>query len=60
MKDFIQCLQTAYDLSPDKVMGKDFDISAWSDTWLKTSGVNTLTPIIEYNEYQTLKSFAVQ
>jgi hypothetical protein len=41
-------------------MGRDFNISAWSDTWLKTSGVNTLTPIIGYNKNQTLKSFAVQ
>ena len=29
-------------------MGADFDFIEWSDSWLKTSGVNILEPIIQW------------
>ncbi len=29
-------------------LGKDFCFEKWSDTWLKTKGINNLEPIAEY------------
>jgi aminopeptidase N len=48
LSDFISCLQEAYDQQHDggKVMGNDFKLSEWSDTWLKTSGVNLLEGVV--------------
>ena len=41
-------------------MGADFDLTAWCDTWLKTSGINILTPIVEYEADGSIKSFAIK
>ena len=46
LPDFINCLAEAYNESKDKSMGTDFDFIEWSDSWLKTSGVNILAPLI--------------
>jgi len=39
-------------------MGEDFNFEEWSDTWTKTSGVNVLEPVLEYNDDFSVKSFA--
>jgi aminopeptidase N len=41
-------------------MGADFNFTEWCDTWLKTSGVNILEPVVEYNEDGSVKSFAIK
>ncbi len=60
LPDFVGCLQEAYDNSKNKSMGDDFNFTEWSDSWLTTSGVNILEPIVEYNDDQSIKSFAIQ
>lgn len=41
-------------------MGPNFDFKTWCDSWLLSSGVNLLQPVIEYNDDQTIKSFAIK
>jgi hypothetical protein len=41
-------------------MGEDFDLIAWCDSWLATSGVNILEPVVEYNENGSIKSLAIK
>jgi len=41
-------------------MGKDFNFTDWCDSWLKTSGVNILEPVVEYNDDFSIKSFAIK
>jgi len=40
-------------------MGKDFKFREWCDSWLKTSGVNTVEPIIEFNADHSIKQLTV-
>lgn len=49
LSDFIASLQNAYDKSPSKGMGDNFDFKKWCDSWLITSGVNVLAaePVFE-------------
>jgi aminopeptidase N len=60
--DFISSLQEAYDKQHDssKVMGKNFDIMEWSNTWLKTSGVNLLEGNAQYGKNDTLEKFSIR
>jgi aminopeptidase N len=46
LPDFVECLQWACDQSGDKSMGADFNFTEWCDTWLKTSGINILEPVV--------------
>lgn len=48
-KDLIACFQAEFDLKKDYSMGNKFNLTEWSNTWLTTSGVNTLEPIVQYN-----------
>lgn len=41
-------------------MGSDFNFIEWCDSWLTTSGVNVLTPVVEYNQNQSIKSLAIK
>jgi aminopeptidase N len=41
-------------------MGEDFNFAEWSDTWTKTSGVNVLEPVLEYNDDHSVKSFGIK
>ena len=41
-------------------MGDDFNFTEWCDSWLKTSGVNILEPVIDYNEDFSVKSFSIK
>ena len=38
-------------------MGDDFNFKDWCDSWLHTSGINILEPVIEYNDDFSVKSF---
>ena len=38
LKDFMECFNEAY----QKTEGDKIDLISWMDSWLKTSGVNTL------------------
>jgi aminopeptidase N len=44
LTDFISVMETAYYTMDEKPFGDNLDFKKWSDSWLKTSGVNTLTP----------------
>lgn len=50
LKDFIGSLQEAYDNSGKHPMGKNFQMSKWSDSWLKTGGIDLLEGIVTYDE----------
>ena len=41
-------------------MGDDFSLTNWCDTWLKSSGVNILEPVIEFNTDGSLKSLKIK
>ena len=51
VKNFIDCMNHAYIQSGDKSLGQDFTLTEWCSTWFSSSGINTLTPIVETNEY---------
>ena len=40
-------------------MGKNFNFLNWCDSWLLTSGINTIEPITEYNLNGSLKSLEI-
>ena len=48
LPDFIGAMNEAYLKYGDGSLGPDFNLLEWSDTWLTTSGVNILEPIIEW------------
>lgn len=60
LPDFVGCLQWAYDQSGDKSMGEDFNFTEWCDSWLKSSGVNILEPVVEYNDDSSVKTFSIR
>lgn len=41
-------------------MGQDFNFIEWCDSWLTTSGVNVLQPIVDYNSDLTIQRFAIK
>jgi hypothetical protein len=41
-------------------MGNNFNISQWSDTWLKTSGVNLLEGVVTYSNTSKIEKFAIK
>ena len=59
MPDFVSCLVEAYQASGDTSLGENFDMTQWCDTWLKTSGVNILEPILEVENGQ-LRSLKIR
>ena len=59
LPDFVSCLSEAYQRSGDTSLGANFNLAEWCDTWLLTSGVNTLEPIVEVENGQ-LKSLKVK
>ena len=59
MPDFVSCLVEAYQASGDTSLGENFDMTQWCDTWLKTSGVNILEPILEVENGQ-LRSLKIK
>ena len=59
LPDFVSCLAEAYESSGDKSIGENFNLTQWCDTWLKSSGINILEPIIEVENGQ-LKSLKIK
>jgi aminopeptidase N len=55
LPDFVGCLHKAFEKSGNKSMGEDFNFTEWCDTWLKTSGINILEPVVEYNDDSSVK-----
>ena len=53
--DYVNCLNEAYLKSGDISMGKDFDLVKWCETWLHTSGVNIIEPVIEKTQDNVIK-----
>lgn len=41
-------------------MGEGFNFTSWCDTWLKSSGLNILEPVVEYNEDWSVKEFSIR
>jgi hypothetical protein len=61
LKDFVGCMQEAFDNGGDKsLLGSNFIFAEWCDEWLTTSGVNILEPVIEYHENGSIKSLFVR
>lgn len=50
---------TLADLLAELATTSGRDLTSWEQKWLLTSGTNTLTPEITYNEDGTIKSFAI-
>ena len=48
LKDFIGAMHDAYLQYGGGALGPDFNLWEWSDTWLSSSGVNILEPVIEW------------
>ena len=59
LPEFVSCLVEAYQASGDQSLGPNFDMTQWCDEWLKTSGVNTLEPILELENGQ-LRSLKIR
>ena len=59
LPDFVGCLQEAYESSENKSMGPDFNFTDWCDTWLNTSGINVLEPVVEFDG-DTIKTFQIK
>ena len=59
LPDFVSCLVEAYQASGDQSLGPNFDMTQWCDEWLKSSGVNTLEPILELENGQ-LRSLKIR
>ena len=49
-------MKEAFDEKGDTSLGASFDLAKWADSWLTTSGVNILEPVIEYNENGSIKT----
>ena len=60
LPDFVGSLEQAFVESGDKSMGDDFNLTNWCSTWLKSSGINILEPIVELNEDGSLKSLKIK
>ena len=60
LPDFVGCLHEAYERSTHKTMGDDFNFKEWCDSWLATSGINILEPVVEYNADKSIKSLQIK
>lgn len=41
-------------------MGNNFMFTEWSNQWLTSSGVNTLIPVIDYNNDNSLRNIRIK
>jgi aminopeptidase N len=60
LKDFIGAMHDAYLQYGGGALGPDFNLWEWSDTWLSSSGVNILEPVIEWNGDGTVKKLQIK
>ena len=59
MSDFVAILSDAYNESPQKIMGDDFNFKTWCDNWLISSGINILQPIVKYEYDHSISSLTI-
>ena len=59
-KDLIQSFENEFKDKMNQTMGKNLTFSDWSNQWLTSSGVNTLQPIVEYNEDGSIKALSIK
>ena len=52
LPDFVGCMEEAYRQSNDQSLGPDFDVTDWCDTWLNSSGINIIEPVLEIENGQ--------
>jgi aminopeptidase N len=45
LSDFMECFQKAADMKNVQI-----DLMSWMQSWLMTSGINTLTPVVQKTE----------
>jgi len=60
LKDYIGAYHEAYLQYGGGSLGPDFDLWEWSDTWLSTSGVNILEPVIEWGGNGSITKFQIK
>jgi hypothetical protein len=41
-------------------MGANYKFKDWSDSWLTTSGVNTLVPLVKYASDESIESLEIK
>ena len=58
--EFIGTLQEQFDKSQKTSMGANYKFKDWSDSWLTTSGVNTLVPIVKYAQDESIESIEIK
>ena len=60
LKDYIGAFDDAYLQYGGGALGPDFNLWEWSDTWLSSSGVNILEPVIEWNGDGSVKKLQIK
>lgn len=60
LNDFVGALEEAWQESKDQSMGPEFNLTSWCDSWLKTSGVNIIEPVIELTPDGKVKSLQIR
>jgi aminopeptidase N len=60
LPDFVGALEQAWQESGNTSMGSDFNLTEWCDSWLKSSGVNILEPVVELTPEGQLKSLKIR
>ena len=60
LKDFVAALEEAWQASGNTSMGSDFNLTTWCDSWLKTSGVNIIEPLLELTADGTIQSLKIK
>ncbi|CDW89925.1 aminopeptidase n [Stylonychia lemnae] len=60
LKDFVGTLNEAYLQYGNEKLGKDFNFLEWCESWLTTSGVNILEPVVSYREDGSIEKLQVR
>ena len=55
------CINDAFkEQGGNKLLGENFDLIEWCDSWLTTSGVNVVEPIVTYKEDGSIECLKVR
>jgi len=49
LPDFVGALEEAWKASGNTSMGAEWSLTDWCDTWLKSSGINIIEPVVDLN-----------
>jgi aminopeptidase N len=61
LTDFVGSMNEAFiELGGNQALGHQFNLIEWCDTWLATSGVNILEPVVEWNDNGSIKTLSVK